>query len=80
MDENIKPTLQYRIQMRNRSSPPLSIQGMNTRTNILMTICTTNSIMMIFVCRVSTSSAVSAIVNTRLATMSHSKKNSKKES
>ena len=73
MDESSKPTLQYRIQMRNRSSPLLMIQGMNTRTNILMTICTTIFIMMIFVCRVSISSAASAIVSTRLATMNRSK-------
>lgn len=79
MDENIKATPQCRVQMRNRSSPLLSIQGMNIRTNILMTICTTISIMMIFVCRVSISSAVSAIASTRLATTSHSKKISKKK-
>lgn len=73
MDENIKAPPQYRAQLWNRSSPLLSIQGMNTRANILMTICTTISIMMTFVCRVSIGSAASAIVSTRLATMNRSK-------
>ena len=67
-----KPTLQYLTQSLNRNSLLLSIQEMNTRTNIFIITCTMSSTTTACVCRISIGTDICAMPKTAITIMSHS--------